>query len=86
MTCPVLKTDNENPFVLAANASAAIREVHRKWHKANEMVKYYMLASMSSVLKHQHSAMATTSVIMRISLLHIIEQLSLKPFGRRAHL
>ena len=33
--------------------------------KANEMAKCYMLASMSSVLKHQHSAMATAAEIMQ---------------------
>ncbi|XP_042047217.1 uncharacterized protein LOC121793074, partial [Salvia splendens] len=38
---------------------------HRKWHKANEMAKCYMLASMSSVLKHQHSAMETATEIMQ---------------------
>ncbi|XP_047942724.1 uncharacterized protein LOC125189495 [Salvia hispanica] len=42
----------------------ALRDAHRRWHKANEMAKCYMLASMSSVLKHQHSAMETAAVIM----------------------
>ena len=52
------------PAVPAANAAQALRDAHRRWHKANEMAKCYMLASMSSVLKHQHSAMETAAEIM----------------------
>ncbi|XP_041999758.1 uncharacterized protein LOC121749236 [Salvia splendens] len=76
------------PPVPVANAAAAVRDAHRRWHKANEMTKCYMLASMSTVLKHhpkrfvrfciisvavamstvlkhQHAAMATTTEIMQ---------------------
>ncbi|XP_042020240.1 uncharacterized protein LOC121767965 [Salvia splendens] len=48
----------------AANASAAVKETYRKWRKANEMAKCYMLASMSTVLQHQHQCMNTATEIM----------------------
>ena len=35
-------------------------EAYQKWHKADEMAKYYILASMSNVLQQQHESMATT--------------------------
>ncbi|XP_042051502.1 uncharacterized protein LOC121796788 [Salvia splendens] len=38
----------ECPPEPAANASAAVKETYRKWCKANEMAKCYMLASMST--------------------------------------
>ena len=53
------------PPVPAANASVGVQNAHKRWHKANEMAKCYMLASMSSALKHQHSAMATAAEIMQ---------------------
>ncbi|XP_047960001.1 uncharacterized protein LOC125205217 [Salvia hispanica] len=53
------------PPVPAANAAVGVQNAHKQWHKANEMAKCYMLVSMSSVLKHQHSAMATAAEIMQ---------------------
>ncbi|XP_042032306.1 uncharacterized protein LOC121779016 [Salvia splendens] len=49
----------------AANASLELRDAHRRWHKANEMDKCYMLASMSTMLRHRHAAMATATAIMQ---------------------
>ncbi|XP_042027250.1 uncharacterized protein LOC121774439 [Salvia splendens] len=54
----------EFPPEPAANASAAVKETYRKWCKANEMAKCYMLASMSTVLQHQHQGMNTATEIM----------------------
>ncbi|XP_042065493.1 uncharacterized protein LOC121809008 [Salvia splendens] len=54
----------ECPPEPAANASAAVKETYRKWCKANEMTKCYMLASMSTVLQHQHQGMNTATEIM----------------------
>ncbi|XP_074590608.1 uncharacterized protein LOC141846458 [Curcuma longa] len=39
-------------------------EDYRKWIKADEMARCYILASMSSVLQHQHQAMVTASDMM----------------------
>ncbi|XP_042065523.1 uncharacterized protein LOC121809038 [Salvia splendens] len=54
----------ECPPKPAANASTAVKETYRKWCKANEMAKCYMLASMSTVLQHQHQRMNTATEIM----------------------
>ncbi|XP_047943009.1 uncharacterized protein LOC125189823 [Salvia hispanica] len=69
----IVLTVDEYKFVLttprapvpAANTAQAVRDAHRRWHKANEMAKCYMLASMSTVLRHQHAAMATAADIMQ---------------------
>ncbi|XP_042028571.1 uncharacterized protein LOC121775545 [Salvia splendens] len=54
----------ECPPEPATNASAAVKETYRKWRKANEMAKCYMLASMSTILQHQHQGMNTATGIM----------------------
>ncbi|XP_042067204.1 uncharacterized protein LOC121810509 [Salvia splendens] len=54
----------ECPPEPAANASATVKETYRKWCKANEMAKCCMLASMSTVLQHQHQGMNTATEIM----------------------
>ena len=53
------------PPVPAANASVGVQNAHERWHKANELAQCYMLASMYSVLEHQHSVMATATEIMQ---------------------
>ena len=55
----------QQPSVPATNAAAGVREAHRMWHKINEMAKCYMLVSMSTMLKHQHAAIATATEIMQ---------------------
>ena len=68
----IILTTDEYKFVLTtprppvptANAAQAVRDSHRRWHKVNEMAKCYMLASMSTVLRHQHAVMATATEIM----------------------
>ena len=58
-------TAEEYKFVLTQecpeqSSKGAIDEetlAHKKWVKANEMVQYYILASMSNVLQHQHQSM-----------------------------
>ena len=52
------------PPVPTANAAAVVWDAHKQWHNTNEMAKGYMLASMSTMFKHQHSAIATATVIM----------------------
>ncbi|XP_042027116.1 uncharacterized protein LOC121774281 [Salvia splendens] len=52
----------ECPPVSAENASAAAKETYRKWCKSNEMAKSNMLASMSTVLQHQHQESSAKSV------------------------
>ncbi|MCQ7016889.1 retrotransposon gag domain-containing protein, partial [Clostridioides difficile] len=39
-------------------------EAYRKWVKADEMARCYILASMSNVLQHQHQSMATAYDMM----------------------
>ena len=39
-------------------------EVYQLWRKADEMVRYYILASMSNILQHHHENMATTYDMM----------------------
>ena len=39
-------------------------EYHRKWVKADEMARCYILASMSNVLQHQHQDLPTAYDIM----------------------
>ena len=46
------------------NAPENEREAYRRWKKADEMSRCYILASMSNVLQHQHQAMATASDMM----------------------
>lgn len=52
------------PTDLAPDSTEEQKEAHRKWHKANEMARCYILASMSNVLQQQHSAMPTAAYIM----------------------
>ena len=39
-------------------------EAYQKWRKADEMARYYILASMSNLLQHQHELMATAYDMM----------------------
>ena len=39
-------------------------EAYQTWRKADEMARYYILASMSNVLQHQHEHMATAYDMM----------------------
>ena len=41
-----------------ANSDEEVKEAYKKWKKADEMARCYILASMSNVLQHQHQAMA----------------------------
>ena len=43
-------------------------EYHKKWVKADEMARCYILASMSNVLQHQHKDLPTA---YDLSLIHI---------------
>ena len=47
------------PIEPGEGASDEESQAYRKWIKADEMVRCYMLASMSNVLQHQHQAMPT---------------------------
>ncbi|XP_057954095.1 uncharacterized protein LOC131148409 [Malania oleifera] len=40
-------------------------QAYRKWIKADEMVRCYILASMSNVLQHQHQFMPSSDDIMQ---------------------
>lgn len=68
----IVLTAEEYRFVLTEqcpptpgeNAPENEREAYRRWKKADEMSRCYILASMSNVLQHQHQAMATASDMM----------------------
>ena len=53
--CPPKPTDD---------SSEKEKESYRKWIKADEMARCYILASMSNVLQHQHQDMTTTYDMM----------------------
>ncbi|XP_074556259.1 uncharacterized protein LOC141812117 [Curcuma longa] len=61
----IVLTAEEYKFVLQVecppkpteNSSEEEKESYRKWIKADEMARCYILASMSSVLQHQHQSM-----------------------------
>ena len=52
------------PHEPAINASDAVKEVHQRWKKSDEMARCYMLASMSNVLQHQHQNFTTAAAII----------------------
>ncbi|CAA0819636.1 Unknown protein, partial [Striga hermonthica] len=52
------------PAPLSAQSTEDEREAHRKWHKADEMARCYILASMSNVLQQQHHTMPTAADMM----------------------
>ena len=51
------------PDVPSANASQEAKDYHRRWTKANNMARCYILASMSNVLQHQHENMSTAEIL-----------------------
>ena len=63
---------DEYKFVLTTPAPASLgsdsteeqKQAHRKWHKANEMARCYIVASMSNVLQQQHQHMPNAADIM----------------------
>ena len=52
------------PTPLSDDSTDEEKEAHRKWHKANEMARCYILASMSNVLQQQHHTMSTAAEMM----------------------
>ncbi|XP_074556263.1 uncharacterized protein LOC141812121 [Curcuma longa] len=54
----------ECPSLPDKDATEEEIERHRKWMKADEMARCYILASMSNVLQHQHQAMPTAYDMM----------------------
>ena len=46
--------------LLDSDSSKEEVEAYQQWRKADEMARYYILASMSNILQHQHENMATT--------------------------
>ncbi|CAA0822318.1 Unknown protein, partial [Striga hermonthica] len=52
------------PAPLSAQSTEEEREAHRKWHKADEMARCYILAYMSNVLQQQHHTMPTAADMM----------------------
>ncbi|CAA0830832.1 cysteine-rich RLK (RECEPTOR-like protein kinase) 8, partial [Striga hermonthica] len=58
----VLTTPAHAP--LSAQSTEEEREAHRKWHKADEMARCYILASMLNVLQQQHHTMPTAADMM----------------------
>ena len=73
MNLEIVLTHDEHKFVLgepcppvpATIESQAVRDRYERWHKANEMAKCYILASVSNVLKHQMQEKVTTSMMMQ---------------------
>ena len=68
----IVLTAEEYKFVLyepcpelpAEGATEQQLQDHKKWVKADEMARCYILASMLSVLQHQHQNTSTTYDIM----------------------
>ena len=56
----------ERPDLFAANAPRADLERYKKWVKANEMARCYILASMSSVLQHQLKDYLSAYIILSL--------------------
>ena len=54
-------TYEPKPEQPAADAPDEEKEYYKRWTKADEMSRCYILAAMSGVLQHQHQAMATAS-------------------------
>ncbi|KAL8114038.1 hypothetical protein AgCh_021072 [Apium graveolens] len=54
-------TYEPKPDQPAADAPEDEKEYYKRWIKADEMSRCYILATMSGVLQHQHQSMATTS-------------------------
>ena len=52
------------PTQPAPGVAKDVRMPYEKWQKANDMAKYYIMASMSSVLQTKHQTMATATEIM----------------------
>ncbi|CAA0823270.1 Unknown protein, partial [Striga hermonthica] len=52
------------PAPLSAQYTEEKREAHQKWHKADEMARCYILASMSNVLQQQSHTMPTAADMM----------------------
>ncbi|XP_057791274.1 uncharacterized protein LOC131008409 [Salvia miltiorrhiza] len=48
-----------------ARSSDEQREVHKRWHSANNMAKAYIMTTMSSALQLQHQSMETAASIMK---------------------
>ena len=65
-------TADEYKFVLTnvcqpapdSDSSKEKVEAYQQWHNADEMIRYYILASMSNILQHQHENMATAYDMM----------------------
>ena len=68
----IVLTAEEYKFVLTEvcpekpdeNSSEEEKEAYKKWVKADEMARCYILASMSNVLQHQHQAMTSAYEMM----------------------
>ena len=71
-TLNLVLTAQEYKFVLTdvcpphpdSDSSKEEFKAYQKWRKADEMVRCYILASMSNILQHQHENMATTYDMM----------------------
>ncbi|XP_057965421.1 uncharacterized protein LOC131155983 [Malania oleifera] len=69
----IILTVKEYKYVLAEvcphkpseEATDEETQTYQKWIKADEMVWYYILASMSNVLQHQHQSMPSAYDIMQ---------------------
>ncbi|XP_041995829.1 uncharacterized protein LOC121745951 [Salvia splendens] len=64
----------ECPPEPAANASAAVKETYRKWCKANEMAKCYMLASMSKYFNISIKNRAAKSLAFRSIMTKVMKE------------
>ena len=54
-------TIEPKPADISAESTDEEKEYFKRWTKADEMSRCYILASMSGVLQHQHQSMATAS-------------------------
>ena len=52
------------PPPLNSDSSKEEVEAYQQWRKADEMARYYILATMSNILQHQHENMATAYDMM----------------------
>ncbi|XP_038889325.1 uncharacterized protein LOC120079234 [Benincasa hispida] len=54
----------ECPLALGHNASRSVRDAYKRWTKANDKAKIYILACLSEVLAKKHKTMITACQII----------------------
>ena len=56
--------NTESPELALVDATEEQRDAFNKWHEADEMAKFYIMASMTNVLRKQCQGLVTTQDMM----------------------